>query len=539
MLLWLGAGAVLGRVIFRIIFNIEDDSETAFQIPRIAVSVGFGPEIELFGRVSWQALQTSAFDGVRLAFVILLFATFTLLIDFKAFLFRAPKWLQSMALPIASALTFVPILSANISRIRESAKLRVNSKRSIVTPVLESTIERAVELAQSMQIRGLGSSEQVSDFPWLKDFDLEIGGNRLLKSVSIRSAPGKVVLITGATGSGKTLLLKSLAGLSPAFTGGRILGNRHEGSVGYLSQQPELSFVCERVRDEIGFAMVQLGWPNAKVSAESRRLAALLGLSDLLDADVSTLSAGQQQRVALAAALATGRKTVLLDEPSSALDDHGQLELLETIANLKQHGYAVIVAEHHIQRFAELADEIVEVSKGEVRVLSQKERDGLTDRKLTALPASTNVTVMVGPNGSGKTTRLRELAKDGSKALVPQFASDILLATSVESELPNAKAAEIFQTLVGEVDPERHPHDLSAGSQLALAIAIQLSENPSTLLLDEPTRGLDHYAKQKLLDQISEFIAQKKQVVVATNDRDFAAALNGKTAELHSSGGAA
>ncbi|MEY4390746.1 MAG: hypothetical protein RLZZ400_489, partial [Actinomycetota bacterium] len=119
-----------------------------------------------------------------------------------------------------------------------------------------------------------------------------------------------------------------------------------------------------------------------------------------------------------------------------------------------------------------------------------------------------------------------------------QFASDILLATSVRAELPNSRAVEVFQTLVGEVNLESHPHDLSAGSQLALAIAIQVSENPMTLLLDEPTRGLDHAAKQKLLELISEFVRQDKQVVVATNDREFATALNGKVIQLTGFGGA-
>jgi energy-coupling factor transport system ATP-binding protein len=529
---------VVGRILFRIVFNIEDGEPAAFQIPRLSVSLGFGPDVKLFGSVSWQALQTSALDGVRLAFVILFFASITTFFDLKALLYRAPKWMQSVALPIGSALTFVPVLSTNISRIRDSSKLRKNSKRSILTPVLESTIERAVELAQSMQIRGVGRLKHGSDFPALNNFSLDLAGQRVLNSVSIQTAPGKVVLVTGATGSGKTLLLKSLAGLAPAFTGGKAQGQYSPGSAGYLSQQPELSFVCDRVRDEIGFAMLQLGWSRAKLTEECERLASLLDLSDLLDAEVSALSAGQQQRVALAATLATGRKTVLLDEPSSALDDSGQQELLSAIAKLKQRGCAVIVAEHHLQRFVALADEVIEVSKGEVRTLTREELLDLTSRELKPVSKSESVTVLLGPNGSGKTTRLRQLAQDPFTALVPQFASDILLATSVRAELPNSRAVEVFQTLVGEVNLESHPHDLSAGSQLALAIAIQVSENPMTLLLDEPTRGLDHAAKQKLLELISEFVRQDKQVVVATNDREFATALNGKVIQLTGFGGA-
>ena len=67
-----------------------------------------------------------------------------------------------------------------------------------------------------------------------------------------------------------------------------------------------------------------------------------------------------------------------------------------------------------------------------------------------------------------------------------------------------------------------HPRDLSAGQQLALVLAIQLTAAPAIVLLDEPTRGLDYQAKSRLIDAIDSLAADGQAVVVATHDVEFA-----------------
>jgi energy-coupling factor transport system ATP-binding protein len=77
--------------------------------------------------------------------------------------------------------------------------------------------------------------------------------------------------------------------------------------------------------------------------------------------------------------------------------------------------------------------------------------------------------------------------------------------------------------LVGRLDPFKHPRDLSAGQQLALVLAIQLSSGAKTLILDEPTRGLDARAKEALATSLRVLRDQGHSIVLATHDREFLA----------------
>jgi energy-coupling factor transport system ATP-binding protein len=113
---------------------------------------------------------------------------------------------------------------------------------------------------------------------------------------------------------------------------------------------------------------------------------------------------------------------------------------------------------------------------------------------------------------------------------VPQNAGDLLFLDSVAAELSfaestgsdvAARAADIFARLIGEFDPARHPRDLSAGQQLALALAVQLAPEPEILLLDEPTRGLDHPARLALAELLLALKAEGTAIALAGHDRDF------------------
>jgi ABC-type multidrug transport system ATPase subunit len=171
------------------------------------------------------------------------------------------------------------------------------------------------------------------------------------------------------------------------------------------------------------------------------------------------------------------------------------------------------------------------------------------------------VHALMGPNGSGKTSLLWALqgslkhtglvqlsideagnqATPGSIsaqerishiAMVPQTAADLLVLTSVSAELeesdrfagaPAGSTAKSFASLAGRIDPSRHPHDLSAGQQLALVLAIQLAKGASNILLDEPTRGLDYQAKRNLAAQLQSLAAAGKAVLFASHDVEFVA----------------
>ena len=169
------------------------------------------------------------------------------------------------------------------------------------------------------------------------------------------------------------------------------------------------------------------------------------------------------------------------------------------------------------------------------------EPDVITDLNLELRAGS--ATAIVGPNGAGKSTILwalqgslkptaGRLEPAGQIALVPQQASDLLYLPTVSAEFEasdktapagRGATASLFASLAGRVDPQLHPRDLSIGQQLALALAIQMAQGAKTLLLDEPTRGLDYLAKSNLAETLRTLSRQGHCVVVATHDLDFAA----------------
>ncbi|HEX8496534.1 MAG TPA: ATP-binding cassette domain-containing protein [Actinomycetales bacterium] len=116
--------------------------------------------------------------------------------------------------------------------------------------------------------------------------------------------------------------------------------------------------------------------------------------------------------------------------------------------------------------------------------------------------------------------------------LVPQEPSDLLYLDSVAAECAHADiengaaagtCAALLDRIAPGIDAGQHPRDLSEGQRLALVLAVQLGAEPSVLLLDEPTRGLDYGAKRRLRDVVHELAASGRCVVVSTHDVEFVA----------------
>jgi energy-coupling factor transporter ATP-binding protein EcfA2 len=166
------------------------------------------------------------------------------------------------------------------------------------------------------------------------------------------------------------------------------------------------------------------------------------------------------------------------------------------------------------------------------------------------------VVAVMGRNGSGKSSLLWALHGAGRRAagevavdgidpsavdrgaaralvgLVPQTPADLLYLATVDQECaqadresgaPSGRCRALLDRLVPEVDGAQHPRDLSEGQRLALVLAVQLAASPRVVLLDEPTRGLDHGAKERLAALLGELAADGRAVVVSTHDVEFVA----------------
>ncbi|MFY9470218.1 MAG: ABC transporter ATP-binding protein, partial [Solirubrobacterales bacterium] len=202
-----------------------------------------------------------------------------------------------------------------------------------------------------------------------------------LAGLSLTVEPGAFVLVCGRSGSGKSTLLRAASGLIPhhfggvaggeAFVCGRDLRTNGAAELsavcGTVLQDPEVQIVMGGVRHEIAFPLENLGWPPAEVRVAVEETALALGIHELLDRRTAELSAGELQRVVLAAALAARPRLLVLDEPTSQLDPVVADELLATLRRLNADwGTTILIAEHRIERLIEFADRVIVFEDGRV-----------------------------------------------------------------------------------------------------------------------------------------------------------------------------
>lgn len=202
-----------------------------------------------------------------------------------------------------------------------------------------------------------------------------------LRDVDLRVEPGEFVVIAGRSGSGKSTLLRAACGLVPHFHGGRVEGELEvagldAGShgpaelaevVGLVAQEPETQVVSTTVRAEIELPLELRGVPPAARARAVEEVSLALAIDALLERTTDTLSGGELQRVALAAALATRPRLVLLDEPTSQLDPVAGDELISLLRRLNEEwGVAVLLGEHRLERCLAAADRVIALEAGAI-----------------------------------------------------------------------------------------------------------------------------------------------------------------------------
>lgn len=188
---------------------------------------------------------------------------------------------------------------------------------------------------------------------------------------------GEKIMLCGASGSGKSTLLRLLKReLSPR---GELSGDitlmgkdRSELSdresaekIGFVMQSPDSQTVCDKVSAELAFGLESFGVKSGEIQSRVGEMAAFFGIEPLYDRDISTLSGGQKQLVALCSVMATDPDILLLDEPTAQLDPIAARELLGILDRLnKEMGVTIIIAEHDPEELFDSCDKILYLANG-------------------------------------------------------------------------------------------------------------------------------------------------------------------------------
>jgi energy-coupling factor transporter ATP-binding protein EcfA2 len=202
-----------------------------------------------------------------------------------------------------------------------------------------------------------------------------------LNNISLTIEDGQFVLITGASGGGKSTLCRVFNGLVPHFYGGKISGQAEvQGrdilktppkelatKVGMVFQDPENQLVTTDVEREIAFGLENLSYPRNLIARRIEEALDTAGIAQLRFANHQELSGGEKQKVAIASVLALHPEILVLDEPTSELDPQSAEEVLRLLERLNDElGLTVILIEQRLDRVAHLVDRLLVMGGGQI-----------------------------------------------------------------------------------------------------------------------------------------------------------------------------
>ena len=403
---------------------------------------------------------------------------------------------------------------------------------------------------------------------------------KALSDITFSLDTGEFCALIGKSASGKSTLLKLLkAELAPHGTlDGSVTVN---GTVGYVGQRAEESFVSDRVRGELAFSPTNAGLDGDAVELLVAETAAYFHLDAKLDAEIRTLSGGEKQILSLAAVMIMKPDVLLLDEPAAQLDPVSAALFVDILRTMHRDFHTtILMAEHTLEQIFDIADSVMLLDGGSLSfktdkmtaakrlvadnhemkaalpvkyldtVFSADDRAEITgDTVLSAKNVSFayekgrdilcglnfkvyehQINAVIGPNACGKSTLLKVLSgvkkpyrgkvktKD-SIAVLPQNVYDLFTRDTCGEEVP---FGDVTARLGIDGIQDFHPYDISGGQAQRLALAKVLHTGADIILLDEPTQGFDCVLKQELAALLFDLCAAGKTIVIVTHDLQFA-----------------
>ncbi len=362
-----------------------------------------------------------------------------------------------------------------------------------------------------------------------ENFSLSYGDSTpVLQDISLTIKEGECLLLTGESGSGKSSLIHAVNGLAYQYYNGKSKGKLHfQGEdlsslpiykialrIATVFQNPKTHFFNINTTRELLFTMENMGLDRAEMDRRMEALLSIFPIEKLLGRNIFALSGGEKQILALASAYLSGCPFLVLDEPSSNLDE-GSICVLKTMLRiLKEKGITILVAEHRLYYLMDIMDRVAYLEKGRLRNLFSRENFlalpeesiktmGLRSRTKPSLslPEWKNegalkyekeegfasfslgkIYGIVGENGIGKSTFLRKLSglekEKGShfslyekelsqkqrlalSAMVMQDVNQQLFGDSVEEEMELGKTGqkrglkEIVERIIDQQENEQ------------------------------------------------------------------------------------
>lgn len=216
----------------------------------------------------------------------------------------------------------------------------------------------------------------------IENLSLFYGNNKkVLKNISLNIKKGECILLTGKSGSGKSSIINSINGLAVRYDGASIDGSIRIGNkdiknlklyeismlVSSVFQNPKTHFFNVNTTLELLFYLENIGLSRYEMDKRLTEMLNLFPIEHLLNRDIFKLSGGEKQILCIAASYISGTEIIVLDEPSSNLDEENIKVIKEMLVQLKDKGKTLIISEHRIFYLMDIIDKIFLIKDGEIQ----------------------------------------------------------------------------------------------------------------------------------------------------------------------------